>query len=297
MSEVYPRIRIHAENGTLLLREGISISFFIRRPHAEVAHRVLRSLERYQRAVGPQALTLYPVDDDWETLDEAAWEQIRHKLLSSRVCLIRLSDSASSGHQYQFTYYGRPVGGPSERSYPRSVCALEFWLPTEFLEEHGPERVRQLALELAEPLPFCSGHVGLAFNGDLGVTGLSEELRKRCLRYLGIDFLQLGRLAMNLGTRIHGVSWMTFLGQPVLGELGGASALHSRLHSPDTSIHELDSERAVLTLGPRPEIGDTERGDTLPTYRELAQVLEPWLYQDERSASDTEQRWARRFLV
>jgi hypothetical protein len=68
---------------------------------------------------------------------------------------------------------------------------------------------------------------------------------------------------------------MNFLGQPVLGELGGVAGLRSLLHSPGTTVHELNGERAVVTLGPWPEAGDLAQGRTLPAYRELAPVLEP----------------------
>jgi len=71
-----------------------------------------------------------------------------------------------------------------------------------------------------------------------------------------------------MGTRLRGVAWVTFLGQPVLAELGGAAGLRSRLH---------------------------------PAYRELARVLEPWLYHEERGRGcfNTREdllRWERRFI-
>jgi hypothetical protein len=301
MSEHYPRIRIRAQNGMLLLREGLSLCFYVHRPHGQIAHQVLHALETYLQAVGPQSLSVYPVDDDWEQLNDEGWEQIRSKLLHPRIALIRLRDSGSDHNQYRFNYYGRPVGEPSVHSFPGTVCALEFWLPTEFLEQHGPERVRELALALAEALPFCSGHVSLAFNGELDVIGVPEEIRRYCFRYPGLDIVHLGRLANYLGTRVRGASWMTFLGPPVLLSLGGAAGLRSRLTSPDTTVQELDSERAVVTLGEWPEAGDTDRGLILPAYRELARVLEPWTYFEEHLTGDESyreqwRRWERRFL-
>jgi hypothetical protein len=62
----------------------------------------------------------------------------------------------------------------------------------------------------------------------------------------------------------------------------------------------LEGERAVVTLGPWPEAGDTEQGLDLPAYRELARVLEPWLYQEPRfhasAPIEDTRRWERRFL-
>jgi hypothetical protein len=86
----------------------------------------------------------------------------------------------------------------------------------------------------------------------------------------------------------------------VLGEVGGSVALRSRLRSPGTTVQELDGDRAVVTLGEWPEAGDTEQGRTLPAYRELARVLEPWLYEGPRFEQDfspeERRRWVRRFL-
>ncbi len=102
------------------------------------------------------------------------------------------------------------------------------------------------------------------------------------------------------GSNVDGVHWLNFLGPPVLGELGGTAGLRARLHSPGTTVQELDGERAVVTLGRWPEAGDTEQGHTLPQYRELAHMLEPWLYMDrarlEGFSEEDMRRWERRFL-
>jgi hypothetical protein len=180
------------------------------------------------------------------------------------------------------------------------VCEASFWLPAEFLEAQGPAQVRELALAMAAPIPLSSGHAGLSFNGGR-VSGTKDAVRKVCFRFPGIDISQelVGR--SQLGTHIYGVHWLTFLGQPALGALGGVEGLRAQLHSPGTTVQELEGERAVITLGEWPEAGDTERGDTLPAYRELARVLEPWFYFEEdygdSSFSDAEKRrWERRFL-
>lgn len=93
---------------------------------------------------------------------------------------------------------------------------------------------------------------------------------------------------------------MNFLGQPVLGDVGGTEGLRARLHSPGTTVQELAEGRALVTLGTWPEAGDLEQGQTLPAYRELARVLEPWQYRRKArwggfSAEDM-RRWERRFL-
>jgi hypothetical protein len=302
MSEHYPRIRIQSEHGHLLMREGLSINFYMRRPHVEVSRAVVRSLDAYLRTVGPGSIGRYVnTEGHHQELDDAGWELIRNKLLNRDRALVRLRDALNGQYRYQFEYYGRPLEGAPWGDTPEAVCAVSFWLPTEYLEEHGPEHVRELALELAAPLPFCSGHAGLSFNGETEPLSMSGDAYKLCFRYPGLDIPNLERLSWELGTRVRGACWLTFLGQPVLGELGGAAGLRFRLSSPGTLVQEIEGERAVVCLGMWPEAGNTEQGQTLPAYRELARVLEPWLYQEEQvsepgRSGQERRRWARRFL-
>ncbi len=300
MSEHFPRIRLQASHGAPLIRESLAIGFYMRRSHHEVAQAVSRSFEAYLRAIGPGSLTwrLDP-EGDWQPLDERGWEATRRKLSGTHCSRVVLRDDPSGAHAFRFEYYGKTLDQPQVLAGPDMVCALACWLPTEFLEAHGPARVRELALELAGPLPFHSGHAGLCFQAVLGSREASEPLSHLCLRYPGVDLLDVQSLSMELGTRLKGPAWMTFVGQPVLGSLGGVAGLHSRLRSPATMVEPIEGSRAVITLGPWPEAGDLSAGRTLPEYRELAEVLEPWLYRSGGWAGfpdELQARWERRFL-
>ncbi|WP_051256539.1 type VI immunity family protein [Cystobacter fuscus] len=300
MSEHCPTIRICAQDGSILIRDGLSICFYMRRHHHEVAQDVMRSLETYLRVLGPEALGWYADSEgDWQELDEAGWAHIQSRMQGSSP-LITLSDNPREAGPYQFEYFGKDLEAPFFIDNPHAVCALEFWLPTGFLEERGPAHVRELALALAAPLPFNSGHVSLSFNALHQLAGVSDELRQLRLRYPGMDVHGLERIGWHIGTRIRGPHWLTFLGPHVLGELGGVPGLRSRLVSPDISVQLLDGERALVTLGEWPEAGDTTRGFTLPLHRELARVLEPWLYHEpplrDPVANEDTLRWERRFL-
>jgi hypothetical protein len=296
MSEHYPKIRLTSWHGGLLMRESLSLCFYMQRSREEVAPAVARSLEVYLRAVGPRALAWYPDDHgEWWELNASGWDVVQRQLFDESwpgSHIFDLCESPDSARGYEAEYCGKGL----EAFHPGAVCAVSFWLPTEYLEEHGPRHVRELALELAAPLPFSSGHAGLAFNR----LGTPPELHHLQFRYPGMDVPDLMRLSWNIGTRVKGPSWLTFLGRPVLGELGGSAGLRSRLSSPDITVHEMEGERAIVTLGEWPEAGDTEQGRDLPLYRELARVLEPWIYQEPPSrdsiAAEDMRRWERRFL-
>lgn len=300
MSKHYPRARVHASHGALIIRDGLRLCFYMRKADREIAQEVVRSLETYLQAVRPQTMTDYlDLEGDWQLLDPQSWEATRRNLLESRWSRIVLTDNPAGAPTFQFEYYCTRLGKLFEPN-PALVSAVGFWLPTEFLEEHGPTRIRQLALELASLLPFDSGHAGLFFNAMLGYRETEEALSRLCLRYPGMDIGDVESIATRLDGRVKGPSWLTFLGQPVLGELGGPDELRARLSSPGTTVEPLPGDRAVISLGSWPEAGDTEAGRALPEYRELARVLEPWLYHSRGPwpyfPEETRQRWERRFL-
>ncbi len=305
MSERYPRIRLstHGEGVDIaVLRESISINFYLRRPHPEVMHAVMRSLDAYLRAVGPRMLGWYPDEEsDWRELDDKGWEHIRETVRESRGANIDLLQEPSTGMGYRFLYRGWPLDDPSFVSHhPDATCTLSCWLPTEYLEAQGPARVRELALELAEGLPFDSGHAGLSFQVPGWTQGNTPVVRDLWCRHPGLDVPGVDILSWELGRRVRGVSWLTFLGQPVLGELGGTAGLRARLRASGITVEEIGGERAVVTLGEWPEAGDLEQGRTLPQYRELARILEPWLYAHRgpwgHFREEELRRWERRFL-
>jgi hypothetical protein len=284
------------------MKKSLALTFYLRHSHAEVSSQVTHSLKAYLQAVGPTALGLSADEEGyWQSLDDAGWGRIWRELSNPRRASIHLTDASNDEQRYRFIYRGRQLDAAFLANEPGAVSAVSFWLPTGYLEEHGPEKVRELALELAALLPFSSGHAGLSFDCDTGLAEVKKELRQLCFRYPGMDIPDFNWLSLHLGTRIRGVSWLNFLGQPVLGELGGAASLRARLHHPKSTVQELSEDRAVIIMGPWPEAGDIQKGEVLPAYREAAHVLAPWLYHATARSSSAFSpedllRWERRFL-
>jgi len=306
MTEHYPRIRFHQEfygENFLRVRDSISICFYMKRPHVDVIRGVLRSLDVYHQAINPRKLGWFVgYDGDWHELDEAHQQTIRTTLLGSQGGYCFFSQEPDHVTGYEFCYRGlRRSEVPEVPQDQENICAVFFWLSTEYLEAHGPAHVRALTLELAAGLPFNSGHAGLSFQYPEDSLQIAPPVHELCRRYPGFDMPMTSDLPLNLGTRIKGVHWMNFLGPPVLGQLGGVEGLRARLRSPGTTVEPLGNERAVVTLGEWPEAGDLEQGHTLPAYRELARVMEPWLYSLPRGVwrsftKEDMSRWDRRFL-
>jgi hypothetical protein len=302
LREPYPRIRIVAENGLLVAREGLSFTFFMKATHSQVAPAVQLALESYLRAIGPGMLSGYlDQEGEYQPLDDAGWAVTRRNLLETSGGITWLRSPPENGAPYRFDYYGKDLENPARQGTQDATCAMTCWLPTEFLESHGPDRVRQLALEMATPLPFCSGYAGLSFNGELDLAGVEQRIAPYCFRYPGIDIPDVESLGWRLGTRFRNPAWLTFIGRPLLDELGGSTGVRSRLQYPGTTVHPLGAGRALVTLGQWPEAGDTENGEALPAYRELAHLLQPWLFHEPRGQmpclrGEDVRRWERRFL-
>ena len=338
MPSTYPRVRIPgplkytsstSEAGIvehvwdrLIARDLVRIVFFVPRDNFDISAGVSHALDSYLRAVEgyPNALFEYTCCD-WEPsrLSDRGWALIRDTLnpkerryfddYDEDEALQPEKDGAEPyfgiyGEQdsgFSFTYHARI---PWREAPPSSASVLRATLPTEYLEERGAGLVRELALDMASRLPFASGHAGLALDVAYSSLDQLDLLRPLIFRHPGLDIRDAG-IRDNLGTRVDGVHWMNFLGQPVLGELGGAAGLRARLQSPSTQVQELDRERVLVTLGSEPEAGDMTHDQPLPVYRELARVLEPWqepfpwgfLHRQGRANDEEELRhWWRRFL-
>ncbi|NOK17440.1 DUF3396 domain-containing protein [Corallococcus carmarthensis] len=299
-----PRIRLSVkdwEGELLVAQDGLEFCFYMQQSHDTLRAGVRQALDLYLKVMGKESLNSAPDSDGyWQPLDAAAWSAIHQKLHNPLWASVALAGQDRTGDRFGFEYRGHAFSHPDDFRGPDAVSALRVSFPTKILEAHGPERIRGWALEMAQPLPFSYGHAGLCFNGYPTASTVRDEAKRLAFRHPAMDVINLDDVARDLGTHVRAPAWMNFLGPPVLNELGGTDALRSRLHSPGTTVQAIGQDRAVVTLGPYPEAGDTEQGQTLPAYRELARVLEPWLYQtsgpEDSDLFDSTRRWQRRFL-
>ncbi|WP_395847078.1 type VI immunity family protein [Cystobacter fuscus] len=310
----------------------IRFAFYLPHDHPEIAEGVSHAVEVYMHGVGQGPKTIrhsFTDDDEGDALTVERWSYVRRLLSPDRpfrfieelpediaarmekrgyATRVILDGGLRSRNGYEFHYQARiPWRTPSLDT----VSLLFATLPTEYLHEHGPTKVRELALEMASQLRFASGHVGFALRLYWPLRRADASLRAELTRHPGIDLRPAWFEEQHLGERVDGVHWLNFLGQPVLGQAGGAELLRSRLQAADATVHELDVNRVMVSLGHGPEAGDLSLGCELPTYREFARVLEPWLEPlplSEEAGCEVErysavgftreeaQRWSRRFL-
>ena len=311
MKRHLPILRVRTDYGDLVGRDGIVICFFMHRSHGEVAHAIWRALQTYRHAIPPQALAWYPdYNGDYQPLDDKGWKSIREELLDCRwpaFSGVDLEEHCDDVGGYNFEYNGRWLDGVGFMYDEDPTCAVTFTLPTEYLVEHGPAQVRSLALELARELPFSFGYASFALVAPSGHWFAAHRtVRELRDRYPGLDIYRLGETSQHIGTNARGAYWLTFLGLPLLGRLGGLEVLRRRLSFPDVSLHTLpplEGERVLVTLGEWPQAFDTEQQERPPPqFHALAHLLEPFLHEERSNwfyflKKDPEdmRRWTRRF--
>ncbi|OJT19092.1 hypothetical protein BO221_36910 [Archangium sp. Cb G35] len=315
------KVREHVYD-RVLARDVFRIIFFLPHDHHHLITGVTHALDSYLRAIEGCSGALSKFTCCWwepfDLTEPSDWDLIRGTLKPKEPRFFEDYEphdarfAEKDGADPYFTLFGEQGNGYSFRYHarlpwreppPPSVSVLSATLPTEYLEEHGVQHVRELAMTMASRLPFATGHAGLALALWHPIYDQLDHLRTEIFRHPGFDVRGASHFD-GMGTRVDGIHWMNFLGPPVLSELGGAAGLRARLHSPTTSVQELEGERAVITLGDAPEAGDTTQGQTLPAYRELARLLEPhlepfpWGYLARKSPEVEEElrRWWRRFL-
>jgi hypothetical protein len=213
-----------------------------------------------------------------------------------------LADNPSEAGSYRFEYRGLELDNPMFPQDENATTGVAFTFPTEYLLEHGPGHLRSLALEIARELPFTFGYSSLAFVSSGGSWyPVRRELLPLLARYLGFDLYHINETNMVIGTRARGAYWLTFLGQPLLGQLDGTEALRQKLPFPDVSFQPLKGERLLITLTEWPEVLDTEKKVYPAQYRELALLLEPFLSEESMGWSSVDKenmrRWMRRLCT
>ncbi|MFY0573955.1 type VI immunity family protein [Cystobacter fuscus] len=121
-------------------------------------------------------------------------------------------------------------------------------------------------------------------------------------RYRGFDLYHLGTTSRVIGTGARGAYWLTFLGEPLLSQLGGLEVLRRELAFPEVSFESLDGERLLLTLGEWPSPMDIRERISRPHFRALARLLEPYFPEEKIGLTSLLEnrnmaRWLRRFLL
>lgn len=276
------------EDGITLTALTFGINLYFNESFYAIPAQTLQSFELFQKASAGMPLTLYAN----ENMNE-------HKPVNKRVMGMLGTWLASDAPQRPFVAL-ELKSSPTPQDAPHlkyqvwgdittqsNIISMAF--PSAFGEEKADEMLA-LVVQLAEFIPFRSGLAGYSFECSRYAKRKSEtHAWSTSMRHPGVDIVRipvdakaLGKVRGEVDSKapvgsqgVKGVGWLTLLDASLCSELGGVAALRQKLPTP---IEILECRHGViLKAGPKPELGDIDRGETLALYREIYKLLVPWI--------------------
>lgn len=180
----------------------------------------------------------------------------------------------------------------------RSLASLvRFVVPASWGVERSAELL-DMARRVSNILPFQSGSAGYAFEcSEYFIEAATEHAYKTSMRHPGFDIHQDHDMHAVRLDGVRGVNWLTMLSNARVKDLGGLPSFEH------CTVHQLD-RGVMIQAGEAPAIGDVNKGDRLPAYREVFKLIEPltppvferspWLEVEDDGEEKT-QRWYTRF--
>lgn len=181
---------------------------------------------------------------------------------------------------------------------------LQIVVPYELAEE-GAERLREFTIDLITSFGASHALAGYA----LACSPYEEEVSQtfacaKSMRHRGIDILLREADRVTVGhDGIKGVNWLTFIDTARVERLGGEVTLRMAIdpHVEMTSING----GVLMQAGRLPALGDENRRDRLPLYRNVFNALGPLtkvafdraldlVLEDYEEATELTLRWRRR---
>jgi hypothetical protein len=163
----------------------------------------------------------------------------------------------------------------STRVPPSTSTYLRACLPVELARE--PQRLLQFCHEALRELPLDSGYCGYSCYWETGDseadTQLQQVNRGWLKRFPGLAYGHPMTLLVLGKHGLPGVGWLTFLGENMIRQLSDRGRVLKEL-GQDVSIQEDWRSKAwLIRAGERPELGDVNRGETLPNYQRIGHAL------------------------
>lgn len=179
-----------------------------------------------------------------------------------------------------FLESGTAADEPSDRAFAMSASPgmgyVRLILPTSYAVD-SREAFLDLALRLSRTFAFDSGHAGFALNWN----PLGKQTRRPvqtmyalAARYPGLDISYPSTTQFVVLKGIKGANWLTFLGSEYAKRLGGLEILR-KAFGANITVHDVGGGRIAIQAGAAPQIGDVNRQDTVPVYRDVGRLVAP----------------------
>lgn len=296
----------HEHEGVVVVRPTFGITLFSNQPISKFSSGVLAAFARYRKLVGDQALRFYSTS----TMRKHA--KVTKRALGMLEAWFGPEAPPSEDYGIEYVDAEPSNAAPASRfvifgvedvpGHERTTASIvRLALPLEWGTDRAEEAFA-LTQELCGLIPFQSGQAGFAFEPSrYFIEAANEFAVPKSMRHPGIDIHnQTGKEGNAVGIDgVRGVGWLTMLGDGLVEKLGGVPEL--RL----CTVTKVPGG-IIIRAGKAPEVGDVNRKDDLPAYREAYAYVEPlarevpgrspWFtFFRSRDAGDRTEAWYRRF--
>jgi Protein of unknown function (DUF3396) len=266
------------EDGKVLCSLGFVATFFVRRvDHPDVRERLVQALELYQSGIG----------------DKLIWGADPKNSRPKKLAGTTLADVRSWMHKvgpsddFSYVFHGgqnKEDADPySAHAYvnpndPAKLSFASFTWPLSWVAEHSVEAFAKLVAELAALIGPTHGYAGWAIVTHVKQRGSEPATRyvaafAQRFRGLEVDQLINHSLILRKKDAIKGINWLTILGSPWVDRLGGLPNLKAAL-GDGIGVRSF-GDGVVIQAGPRPLLGDVNRGEKMEAYHRVATALRP----------------------
>lgn len=307
MSEIHEIKYKHSESGRLYLRNGIILAFFISKPIYEISVPLTELLNRFVQNLPIGTLKWMiasATSEEWKQIND---DSISHLILTlapegmrkRKLTGFVLNDSGADAPGYSFDL----VGESCDENFPDAAVLVQMTFPLEVLQKDFLEtfvhQVRDYSEIISPTYGYCAP---VLLTSELHREEAFQKIRGLVIRYPGYDVQMNEMTRLDIGMRVRGARWITFLGTELTERLGGVEVLSKFLLKP-IAVERLKA-CVMIRAGNHPEIGDINRCLDTPLLRNVAKVLEPVTLFDEvdmlSNLADFDeeflQRWEHRFL-
>lgn len=179
---------------------------------------------------------------------------------------------------------------------------LRFMVPPEHLTaDASADAFVDLAMDVTKPFDFLSGHGGYAVYYDnrsqADKFAAGAHVAPLMMRHPGVDIGSPMNTSLKTTDAIKGVNWLTALNASFCDALGGKETIRNRL-SDAVQLYDV-GDGLLIRAGKHPQLGNVNRGNDLPLYREVNRVVRPLRLDNHRQihgmSMEQTETWFERF--
>lgn len=174
---------------------------------------------------------------------------------------------------------------------------LRLSIPIDYIQQ-SVEPLLILTKNLSRKIPFTWGQAGFSLSVDELNRGTEVTNRLIALsrRYLGIDIPDSIGSVHYETEGIKCINWLTLLDNSLYQKIA-AKAIELRNCNNQIHLHTLD-QGGIIQAGAAPSIGDINRGESLPNYRDVGKLVRSLRVKNYRVLLETREetlKWLSRF--